>query len=215
LRRAFFFFYVGLEIKWEMVAGSLSDRKSALLPCIAALGGMVVPVLVYMLVNTVAITAAGPTHGSLAGMTVPMATDIAFAMGVYGLSRKSKLLPPAVGTFLLTLATVDDLGAILVIATCFASHINLPFLAGAAALQAVLFGMAKNKVKGGKAYLATGVGLWYCLLRGGINADIAGVLTGMSVHATRADPKIIKRFTKRWEAACGLLIMCVCGGGEL
>lgn len=125
---ALFFFKVGLEIKAELVNGSLSSIRSALLPCIAAVGGMIAPMLVYALVQKFS-----GASGSMAGLTVPMATDIAFAMGVY--KAFGAHLPSAMSTFLLTLATVDDLGAIAVIATCFAANVNRAFLAGGAVLQ--------------------------------------------------------------------------------
>ena len=107
----FFFFNVGLELKRELTEGSLKSFKQALLPCIAALGGMVLPIAVYLAVN---LTMKG---GSMAGLTIPMATDIAFAMGIFGLFRRH--MPETAEAFLLTLATVDDLGAIAVIAICF------------------------------------------------------------------------------------------------
>ena len=108
---AIFFFVVGLEIKQEMRLGSLSSVKKALLPCIAAVGGMVTPILVYLGVQRLPFLAGG----SLAALAVPMATDIAFAMAIFSFFRSR--MPPSSSAFLLTLATVDDLGAILVLAT--------------------------------------------------------------------------------------------------
>lgn len=198
---AFFFFFIGLELKKEIADGSLSNRKEALLPCIAALGGMVVPMLVYLIVNLTAKT------GSLAGVTVPMATDIAFACGVFSLCGGARKLPAAVTTFLLTLATVDDLGAIIVIATCLGGHLSPLYLAGAALVQGVHVAMDRAVVSSGKTYLATGCALWYCLLRSGINADMAGVLAGLSVHASKGDTKIIDRLVRRFIPICGLFVM--------
>ena len=109
---AIFFFVVGLEIKLELRQGSLSSLKKALLPCIAAVGGMITPMLVYL--ATLPLLGGG----SLAALTVPMATDIAFAMAIFGFFRTR--MPASSSVFLLTLATVDDLGAIFVLATCFA-----------------------------------------------------------------------------------------------
>ena len=108
-----FFFTVGLEIKHELRHGSLASIKAALLPCMAALGGMVTPMAVYAIAQLVM------PGGSMGAIAVPMATDIAFALGVLGFFRTK--MPAAATAFLLTLATVDDLGAILVLATCFAS----------------------------------------------------------------------------------------------
>ena len=117
---AIFFFNVGLEIKREFAFGSLSDIKAALLPCFGALGGMIAPMGIYLACNMV-------NGGVTAGWAIPMATDIAFAMGVYNFFKNR--MPPAVAAFLLTLATVDDLGAIAVIAVCFAKGIVPAYLA--------------------------------------------------------------------------------------
>merc|ERR1719424_1289721 len=176
---AVFFFIVGLEMKIEMRVGSLASMRKAALPCIAALGGMLVPMAVYF--GVVSICFSG---GSLAALTVPMATDIAFAMAVYGLFRKR--MPPSASAFLLTLATVDDLGAarwrragratsrdsqvairpllsgaILVLATCFASNVSLPFLAAAAAVTAGLAAFGRTGSSDLKAFAAGGAALWY------------------------------------------------------
>ena len=122
---AIFFFVVGLEIKREFAVGSLSDIKAALLPCFGALGGMIAPMGIYLALNMV-------NGGITAGWAIPMATDIAFAMGVYNFVQNRR--PPAVAAFLLTLATVDDLGAIAVIAVCFAKGIVPAYLAASAAI---------------------------------------------------------------------------------
>lgn len=196
---ALFFFHVGLEIKKEIVDGSLSSFKSALMPCIAALGGMAIPMLVYASVNL-----ALPA-GTMAAITVPMATDIAFAMGVFNVFRAR--LPPAVASFLLTLATVDDLGAIAVIATCFAKSVSFPFLAAAAAVQGGLVALERRKVQRGRPFLALGLALWYCLLRAGVNADVAGVLTGLCVFGSKGNVTGLERLIKRWTPISALLVM--------
>merc|ERR1719331_2805626 len=134
---AVFFFAVGLEIKHEMRLGSLASIRKALLPCIAALGGMVTPMAVYYLCQKAFI------GGSMAGITIPMATDIAFAMSIFGFFRNK--MPAASSAFLLTLATVDDLGAILVLAVCFASNVAFPFLGAAAAVTAALTWIGNKK----------------------------------------------------------------------
>ena len=170
---AIFFFVVGLEIKQEFRLGSLASVRKAVLPCLAALGGMVTPMGIYLLVQR-----ALPL-GSLAALTVPMATDIAFAMGILGFFRKR--MPLSASAFLLTLATVDDLGAILVLATCFASNVALPFLAGAGAIFALLGVIGRRGSTDLKIFGAGGFGLWYCLLRSGVNADVAGVLAAMCI----------------------------------
>lgn len=108
-------------------------------------------------------------------------------------------LPPSVATFLLTLATVDDLGAIAVIAVCFAKSVSLPFLAAAGAIQTGLVAMERRKVRSGKPFIGMGLALWYCLLRAGVNADVAGVLTGLCVFGGKGNVGGIERLIKRWR----------------
>jgi len=179
---AFFFFAVGLEIKREAIQGSLSSLTKAALPCLGALGGMLVPMAVYLGFNLLM------PGGIAQGWAIPMATDIAFAMGIYGFFRDK--MPPSVAAYLLTLATVDDLGAILVIALCFAGNIAFPFLGAAAAICGALYYLNKTQRAANSVwmFLVTGVCLWYCLLRGGINADVAGVLTAAAVPVAAAAP---------------------------
>ena len=148
---ALFFFNVGLEIKREFVYGSLSNFRAALLPCVGALGGMIFPMGVYLALNSVA-------GGVPAGWAIPMATDIAFAMGVYNFFKNR--MPPAVATFLLTLATVDDLGAIAVIAVCFAKGIVPMYLGVSAALCGVMALACKKGVTNMVVHTAMGVALW-------------------------------------------------------
>jgi NhaA family Na+:H+ antiporter len=177
---ALFFFNVGLEIKREFVYGSLSNFRAALLPCVGALGGMIAPMGVYLALNSL-------PGGIAAGWAIPMATDIAFAMGVYNFFKNR--MPPAVATFLLTLATVDDLGAIAVIAVCFAKGIVPMYLAGAAAICGALFIMCKKEVKNMAVHGAMGLLLWFALLKGGINADIAGVISALAIPAGVSAPE--------------------------
>merc|ERR1712176_1095429 len=152
------------------VAGSLASIQKAALPCLGALGGMIVPIGIFVALNV------GP-GGQMAGWSIPMATDIAFAVGIYNLFKSR--MPPGAGAFLLTLATVDDLGAIAVIATCFASNLAAMYLTSAAICTSALFMLCKAKIDKLWMYAVAGVGLWYSLLRGGINADIAGVVTAL------------------------------------
>ena len=179
---AIFFFAVGLEIKREFVHGSLRSLKQAALPCIGALGGMIVPMGMYLACNNPATTAAAVT----AGWAIPMATDIAFAMGVYNFFKNK--MPGGVAAFLLTLATVDDLGAIAVIAVCFAKSLTTSYIVGAVAATGALFAACKKGVTNMAVYAALGVGLWYCLLQGGINADVAGVIAAFAVPANASAP---------------------------
>ncbi|MGD2067302.1 MAG: Na+/H+ antiporter NhaA [Gemmatimonadota bacterium] len=165
---AVFFFVVGLEIKRELLHGNLSDPRQASLPALAALGGMVVPALVYFALNR-----SGP---EAAGWGIPMATDIAFALGVLGLLGRR--LPSQLRVFLLALAIVDDLGAILVIAVFYTSGISLEALAYGAGLIGVLLVMRWAGVRSVMAYAFVGFFFWVAILESGIHATIAGVILG-------------------------------------
>ncbi|KAL1520926.1 hypothetical protein AB1Y20_022486 [Prymnesium parvum] len=175
---AVFFFLVGLEIKQELRLGSLASIRKAVLPCIAAFGGMVTPMLVYLAVQSMS------ACGSLAAMTVPMATDIAFAMAIFGFFRTR--MPAASSAFLLTLATVDDLGAIIVLAVCFSAHVVPSFLAASAAVTGGLTLFGRQRTSNLPLFAIGGALLWFCLLSAGVNADIAGVITGLTVSTQAA-----------------------------
>lgn len=168
---AVFFFVVGLEIKREIIAGELSSVKHATLPAVAAPGGMIVPALIYLLIN----------HGSEfeAGWGVPMATDIAFAIGV--LSLLGKRVPISLKIFLTALAIVDDLGAILVIAIFYTSSIDFVMLFSGLAVLGLMFFMNSRGVKRSLIYLIPGVTVWYLFLYSGVHATIAGVLAAMAI----------------------------------
>jgi len=204
---SFFFFVVGLEIKHEMMFGSLTTVQQAALPCVAALGGMLVPAFLYCAVQLI-------TGNELAGWAIPMATDIAFAMGVYNIFRSR--LPGSVAAYLLTLATVDDLGAIAVIAIAFTGHVNMTFLAGAVIVCALLEWMRRNSVASSSAWGAAAISLWYCMLRGGVNADIAGVVVGFAIPAISAPkhtkctapmPNLLDHYIHWWTAYNNFVIM--------
>lgn len=169
---AVFFFVVGLEIKREIVAGELSTMKQATLPIAAAIGGMLVPAGIYMLFN------AG-NAATFNGWGIPMATDIAFALGI--LSIFSKKVPLSLKIFLTALAVVDDLGAIIVIAIFYSSTINLVMIALAVALLLVLFTLNKAGVLQMKWYLLPSIVIWIAFLHSGIHATIAGVLIAIMI----------------------------------
>ena len=169
-----FFFVVGLEIKYELVHGDLHDPKTAALPILAAVGGMAVPAGIYALV------VAGGEGGS--GWGIPMATDIAFAVGVLGLLGRR--IPSAARLFLLTLAIVDDIGAILVIAVFYTDDLALTWLALALALLAVMVGMRMLRIWMTWAYVVVGAMAWLALLESGVHATLAGVAIGLLTPAT-------------------------------
>ena len=170
---ALFFFVVGLEIKREFVAGELSTFKKAALPIFAALGGMVAPALIYLAFNAGTDTAQG--------WGVPMATDIAFALGV--LALLGPRVPAGLKVFLSALAIADDLGAILVIALFYTTGIETEWLLWSLVPLAGLIIMNRMQVQEPIAYLAVGVVLWFCILNSGVHATIAGVIAAMTVPA--------------------------------
>lgn len=164
-----FFFVVGLEIKVELVQGSLSSRKTAFLPFIAALGGMAAPAVIYIFFN------AG--QDSAAGWGVPMATDIAFALGV--LAFVSRRVPLSLKIFLLALATIDDLGAVLVIAGFYSSNISGFWISLSGLLVFLIFCFRQLRVYSYFVYLILGVCLWFVILKSGVHSTIAGVILGL------------------------------------
>jgi len=163
---AIFFFVVGLEIKRELVHGELSTARKASLPVAAALGGMVVPALLYTLLNF----GGGGEHG----WGIPMATDIAFAMGV--LALLGRRAPFSLKVFLLALAIVDDLGAILVIAFFYSDSISVEAVAWAVAIVAAIVAAGRLGVRSTAVYLVLGVFLWAAVFKSGIHATVAGVI---------------------------------------
>lgn len=173
---AVFFFVAGIELKRELVAGDLRDPKAAALPVIAALCGMAAPALVYVLVNT----AGG---GSLDGWAVPTATDIAFALAVLAVIGTS--LPSALRAFLLTLAVVDDLFAILIIAVFFTSDLDFAALGGAFIGLAVFWLLLRKEVRGWYVYVPLALVIWGLMYNSGIHATIAGVSMGLMLRCTR------------------------------
>jgi NhaA family Na+:H+ antiporter len=170
---AVFFFVVGLEIKRELVTGDLSDRRDALLPAVAAAGGMVVPALIYAAVN---IGGSGAP-----GWGVPMATDIAFAVGV--LALLGDRVPASAKVLLLALAIVDDIGAIVVIAVVYTDTIAFAWLAAAVTGVALMIGLRRLQVWYQPVYIVLGVGVWLCTLQSGVHATIAGVAVGLLTPA--------------------------------
>jgi NhaA family Na+:H+ antiporter len=176
---ALFFFVVGLEIKIELVTGELRDPRRAALPAIAAIGGMVVPAGIYLLLNS---GGAGAD-----GWGIPMATDIAFAVGV--LALLGSRIPSPLKVFLLTLAIVDDIGAIMVIAIFYTEDISWGWLLASVAGMGVVVGLRLMRVWYIPIYVVIGIFIWMAMLESGIHATIAGVVLGLLTPAMPLRPR--------------------------
>jgi len=168
---AIFFFLVGLEIKREILVGELATFRKALLPALAALGGMVVPALMFMVFNYGQETSIG--------WGIPMATDIAFAMGVMALLGKR--VPPSLGVFLVALAIVDDLGAVAVIAIFYSEGLDVVPLWIGGSLIAVSYGLSRLGVRSAIPYVLIFIVVWLAFLQSGVHATIAGVLLAFTI----------------------------------
>jgi len=168
---AIFFFLVGLEIKREILVGELATFRKALLPAVAALGGMVAPALMYTVFNYGQETSVG--------WGIPMATDIAFAMGVMALLGKR--VPPSLGVFLVALAIVDDLGAVVVIALFYSDGLDVVSLWTGGALIAVSYGLSRLGVRSAIPYIILFIIVWLAFLQSGVHATIAGVLLAFTI----------------------------------
>ncbi|MGR6770555.1 Na+/H+ antiporter NhaA [Pectobacterium brasiliense] len=169
---AIFFLLIGLEVKRELIEGSLASRQQAMLPLAAAVGGMMFPALLFLLFNA-------NDEVTRAGWAIPAATDIAFAIGV--LTLLGKRVPAGLKVFLLALAIIDDLGAILIIALFYTQQIFWPALGGAALAIAALAYMNRQQVGKTSAYLLVGIVLWVCILKCGVHATLAGVIVGFFI----------------------------------
>jgi NhaA family Na+:H+ antiporter len=172
---AIFFFLVGLEIKRELMVGELSTRKQATLPVIAALGGMLIPALIYSTINWT-------DDIALHGWAIPAATDIAFAVGV--LALLGPRVPTSLKIFLLALAIIDDLGAIIIIAFFYTSHLSLEALALAAVGVAALAILNLRGVTRVAPYALVGIFIWLCVLKSGVHATLSGVVTALAIPLT-------------------------------
>ena len=167
---AVFFLLVGIELKYEMTVGQLTRPRQALLPMLAAVGGVVVPATIYAVVNR---------GGAVYGWAIPMATDIAFALGV--LSLLGKRVPAGIKVFFSTLAIADDLLAIVAIALFYGHSPSLLWLAASAAVVACLAALNRAQVFSLKPYLLLGLVLWFCVYQSGIHATLAGVILAFCV----------------------------------
>lgn len=176
-----FFLLIGLELEREVYQGELSTVRHAALPAIAALGGMVVPALFYWAINT--------QGGNTAGIGIPMATDIAFALAV--LSLVGNRIPTGLKVFLTALAVIDDLGAILVIAVFYTSTIHWLNLGVALGIWAFLFGLNRLKVHHAWPYLLGGVAMWYFMIGSGVHATITGVILAFVIPFGSGDERTV------------------------
>ena len=169
---AVFFFLVGLELKREVLAGELGSVRQAALPLAAALGGMVVPALIYVALNH-----ADPV--ALRGWAIPTATDIAFALSI--LMLLGSRVPVSLKVFLTAVAIIDDLGAIIVIAAFYTAQLSLPMLLAAGASCSLLLALNRARVTNIGPYAVVGLLVWLCVLKSGIHATLAGVVTAMAI----------------------------------
>jgi NhaA family Na+:H+ antiporter len=174
LLMAIFFLLVGLEIKREVVMGELSDTAKVALPAVAALGGMLVPAGIYAWINW-----GDPV--AIRGWAIPSATDIAFALGV--LSLFGERVPVGLKIFLMTLAVLDDLGAIVIIALFYTSDLSVGALMLAGIALAALFALNRFGVTRIAPYVLVGLALWLCVLKSGVHATLAGVVTALFLPA--------------------------------
>jgi len=169
---AVFFFVVGLEVKREVMAGELSDPAQRRLPVVAAISGMAVPAAIYLLV-------AMRDPSIMHAWAIPAATDIAFAMGVVGLLGRR--VPPTLRLFLLSVAIVDDIGAVVIIALFHTASVKLAWLAGAALLVGVLAALNRLRITHVAPFVLAALALWFCVLHSGVHATIAGVVAAMAI----------------------------------
>ncbi len=169
---AVFFFMVGLEIKREILEGSLRDPKSIAVPAFAALGGMAVPALIYAWFNW-------NNPAAIAGWAIPSATDIAFALGI--LTLLGDRVPKGLKLFLLALAIIDDLGAIIIIAIFFTTELSLTSMIIAALMIVTLIAMNVRGITNQSAYILVGIVLWAAVLKSGVHATLAGVILGLII----------------------------------
>ncbi len=191
-----FFFVVGLEIKRELVDGELSDPRTAAVPAIGALGGMVLPALLFVAINA--------STGTARGWGIPMATDIAFAVGV--LALVGRRMPAGAKLFLLTLAVVDDLGAILVIALVYSTSIDVASLLGAVGVLLLVVVARRAGVQHLAVYVLLGVALWDLTFESGVHATIAGVALGLLTPA-RGPGSVAERLEHRLHPVSSFVIV--------
>jgi NhaA family Na+:H+ antiporter len=200
---AVFFFTVGLEIKREVLDGELATPARRRLPVLAAAAGMAAPALVFLAV-------AGQQPGLARGWAIPAATDIAFAVGIIGLLGKR--VPPSLRLFLLTVAIVDDLGAVAIIALFYTAELSLPWLFASLAVLAVMVVLARLRIGRALPYILLSLALWFCMLHSGVHATVAGVLAAFTIplRVKRGD-SLLLRFEHALVPWNGLLVVPLFG----
>jgi NhaA family Na+:H+ antiporter len=207
---AVFFFLVGLEIKRELLRGELSTFGQAVLPALAALGGMAVPAAMYVAINVGDATA-------LRGWAIPTTTDIAFSVGV--LALLGGRVPTSLKVFLLALAIIDDLGAILIIALFYTEHLSWSMLAPAAVGAVVLCALNARGVLRAAPYILVGIFIWLCVLESGVHATLAGVVVALAIPLGKTTPErasLLERLAEnlhRWVAFAVLPLFAFVNAG--
>jgi NhaA family Na+:H+ antiporter len=205
---AIFFFLVGLEIKRELLRGELSTFSQAVLPIVAAIGGMAVPAIIYVAVN-----AEDPA--ALRGWAIPAATDIAFAVGV--LALLGDRVPSTLKIFLLAIAIIDDLGSIVIIALFYTEHLSLASLVLAAVGVAILAALNRRGVTRLAPYVLTGVFIWACVLKSGVHATLAGVMVALAIPLGKeGEPSLLEQLEESlhpWVAFAVLPLFAFANAG--
>ena len=199
---AIFFFLVGLELKRELVEGHLSNPAQAALPGMAAIGGIMLPALIYVFFNW-------GNEETIRGWAIPAATDIAFSLGLLALFGSR--VPPALKIFLLALAIIDDIGAIMIIALFYTSELSTLALLGAAGFTVVLLVMNLSGITRISAYIIIGLGLWVCMLKSGVHATLGGVILAafIPIKAPKLDYSPLKRLEHDLTPWVAFLVMPV------
>ena len=174
---AVFFLLIGLELERELYSGELSSLKNALLPIFAAIGGMAVPALIHFLLNM-------GTTGK-AGIGIPMATDIAFALGVLAILGKG--IPASLKVFVVAFAVIDDLGAIIIIAAFYTAQLSIGYFAGALGVWALLIVLNRLRIMSLMPYVLGGLVMWFFMLKSGVHATMAGVMLAFAIPFSAKD----------------------------
>lgn len=201
---AVFFFVVGLEVKREWIEGQLSSAEQRRLPVLAAAAGMAVPALIYAFV----VQESAP--GLMSGWAIPAATDIAFAMGVIGLLGSR--VPPSLRLFLLTVAIVDDIGAVLVIAVFYTSAIKIAWIVAAVLVWGAMMALNRARVARTLPFIVLALVLWFCVLNSGVHATIAGVAAALAIPMLgKDDDTMLERMEHRLAPWSAYLIVPVFG----